>query len=115
MKEKIINFIGKEHNLKTKDSYKITELLFNRTILDMERYSNDENVVLQPSEYLFFVKDTSYDGDLNNKLSLVIICKDDGYVVNNNIKFNSLEIMENKIIIYRIENNKRKESYYWFK
>jgi len=100
--------------MKTKDSYEITNLLFNKTILDMEGYSDNEND-FQPSEYLFFVKDTHYEGDLNNKLSLIIICKEDGYVVNNNFKFNSLEVKDNKIIIYRMENNKRKESYYWFK
>lgn len=100
--------------MKTKDSGEITNLLFNKTILDMEEFSNDENE-FQPSEYLFFVKDTSYDGELNNKLSLIIICKKNGYVVNNNFKFNSLEVKDNKITIYRMENNKRKESYYWFK
>lgn len=100
--------------MKTRDSYEITDLLFNKTILDMDDYG-DKDAQLQPSEYLFFVKDTSYDGDLNNKLSLIIICKDNGYVVNNNFKFNSLEIKGNKIIIYSMENNKRKESYYWFK
>jgi hypothetical protein len=100
--------------MKTKDSCEITDLLFNKTILDMEGYSDGEND-FQPSEYLLFVKDTSYEGDLNNKLSLVIISKYNGYVVNNNFKFNSLEVDGRKIIIYRIENNKRKESYYWFK
>jgi hypothetical protein len=100
--------------MKTKDSYEITDLLFNKTILDMEGYSNGENE-FQPSEYIFFVKDTHYDGDLNNKLSLIIIDKDTGYVVNNNFKFNSLEVIDRKITIYRMENNKRKESYYWFK
>jgi hypothetical protein len=99
--------------LKTKDSYEITDLFFNKTILDMEGYSNGEEI--QPSEYIFFVKDTYYDGDLNNKLSLIIIDKDTGYVVNNNFKFNSLEVLDRKITIYRIEDNKRKESYYWFK
>lgn len=54
--------------MKTKDSYEITDLLFNKTILDMEGYSDDENV-FQPSEYLLFVKDTHYEGDLNNKLN----------------------------------------------
>jgi hypothetical protein len=100
--------------MKTKDSYEITDLLFNKTILDMENYTDDENE-FQPSEYILFVKDTHYEGDLNNKLSLIIIDKDTGYVVNNNFKFNSLEIVDRKITIYRIENNKRKESYYWFK
>jgi len=100
--------------MKTKDSYEITDLLFNKTILDMENYTDDENE-FQPSEYILFVKDTHYEGDLNNKLSLIIIDKDTGYVVNNNFKFNSLEIVDRKITIYIIENNKRKEIYYWFK
>ena len=98
--------------MKTKDSHEITDLLFNKTILDMEEYDEDG---LQPSELMLFVKDTHYEGDLNNKLSLIIIDKNTGYVVNNNFKFNSLEIDGNKIIIYRMVNNKRKESYYWFK
>ena len=96
--------------MRVKKVYEITDLLFNKTVLDIEDSEN-----FQPSEYILFVKDTSYEGDLNNKLSLIIISKDDGYVVNNNFKFNSLEVIGNKIIIYRIENNKRKESYYWFK
>lgn len=100
--------------MKTKDSYEITDLLFNKTVLDMEGYSNDENE-FQPSEYLLFVKDTHYEGDLNNKLTLIIISKNDGYVVNNNFKFNSLEVNDRKIIIYRMENNKRKKTYFWFK
>jgi len=99
--------------MKTKDSYEITDLLFNKTILDMEGYSNGEDS--HPSEYIFFVKDTHYESDLNNKLSLIIIDKDTGYVVNNNFKFNSLEVVDRKIIIYRMVDNKRKESYYWFK
>jgi len=103
--------------MKTKDSYEITDLLFNKTILDMEENSDGE---YQPSEYLLFVKDTftsvyHYDGDLNNKLSLIIIDKNTGYVVNNDFKFNSLEVIDKKITIYRMEDNKRKESYYWFK
>jgi len=101
-----------DKDMKTKCSHEITDLLFNRTILDMEGYSKG---AIQPSEYIFFVKDTSYDGDLNNKLSLIIVDKDSGYVVNNNLKFNSLEVKDRKIIIYRMENNKRRESYYWFK
>ena len=100
--------------MKTKDSDKITDILFNKTILDMDGYSEDKNT-LQPSEYLLFVKDTYYDGDLNNKLSLVIISKNDGYVVNNNLKFNSLEIIDNKLIFYTMINSKRKEIHYWFK
>ena len=99
--------------MKTKDSTEITDRLFNKTILDMEGYSDNINE-FQPSQYLFFVKDIHYEGDLKNKLSLIIIAKDSGYVVNNNFKFNSMEFDDRKIIIYRIENNKRKESYYWF-
>jgi hypothetical protein len=100
--------------MNTKDSQLITDLLFNKTILDLEQYGSDS------SEYLFFVKDTNsvplggYE-DLNNKLTLIIVCKENGYVVNNNFKFNSLKIEDNKITIYRMVDNKRKESYYWLK
>ena len=92
--------------MKLKDSSDITKLLYNKTILDSDS---------QPSELLFFVKDTHYDGELDNKLSLIIVVKHSGYVVNNNFKFNSIEISDKKITIYRMEDNKRKESYYWFK
>ena len=64
---------------------------------------------------LTFIEATNNLNDLNNKLSLIIVDKDSGYVVNNNLKFNSLEVKDRKIIIYRMENNKRRESYYWFK
>jgi GTPase involved in cell partitioning and DNA repair len=84
--------------------------LFNKTILDLPESTND----LIPSEYLLFVKDTSYEDDLNNKLTLIIINKANGYVVNNNFKFNSIEI-DNKINIYTIINNKRQKSEYLFK
>ena len=100
--------------MKTKDSDKITDILFNKTILDMDGYPEDKNA-LQPSEYLLFVKDTYYNGDLNNKLSLIIIDKNDGYVVNNNLKFNSLEVIDNKLIFYTMINSKRREIHYWFK
>jgi hypothetical protein len=75
---------------------------------------SDNEEEFQPSELLLFVKNTDYEGDLNNKLSLIIVDKNSGYVVNNKFKFNSLEINDRKIIIYRMQNNKRKESYYWF-
>lgn len=95
--------------MKLKNSEDITEKLFNKTILDMEKPTDS----FYPSEYLFFVKDTSFDNDLNNKLSLIIVDKNNGYVVNNNLKFNSLEIIDNKIVIYSIINNKRNEYIYW--
>ena len=95
--------------MKIKNDIEITEVLFNKTILDME-FDDDA------SEYLFYVKDTSsYETDLNNKLSLIIVDKNNGYVVNNDFKFNSIEIKERKIIIYVIVNNKRQEHIYWFK
>lgn len=98
--------------MKLKDSTDITEILYNKIVLDMNGEPNENWL---PSEYLLFVKDTSYDGDLNNKLSLIIIDAKNGYVVNNDFKFNSIEITDNKITIYRIEKNKRKEHNYWFK
>jgi hypothetical protein len=99
--------------MKVKDSYKITDLFFNKTILDLDPDLEDDS--FEASEYLFFVKDTNYEGDLNNKLTLIIISKDDGYVVNNNLKFNSIELNNNKITIYIMVGNKRKEIYYWLK
>jgi len=99
--------------MKIKDSYDITDMFFNKTILDLD--PNVTSVNFSPSEYLFFVKDTSYDGDLNNKLTLIIIDKDTGYVVNNILKFNSILIENKKITIYVMVNNKRTERYYWFK
>jgi hypothetical protein len=98
--------------MKLKDSVSITDSLFNKTILDMCDYSDND---FQPSELLFFVKDTRYDGDVNNKLSLIIVNKCNGYVVNNDFKFNSLEINDNEIIIYRMEGKNRTKSYYWIK
>lgn len=81
-----------------KNEIDITDVLFNNTILDMEH--KKEN--FSPSEYLFYVKNSSYDGDLNNKLSLIIIDKNDGYVVNNNFKFNSIEIKEKQLIFIQL-------------
>lgn len=108
----------------TKSSYEITNLLFNRVILDMEVpiYINGPGPngsydvsSGQPSEYILFVKDNSYyNGDLNNKLSLIIIEKNTGYVVNNNFIFNSLEVNDRKITIYRQESNKLEEFHWWF-
>jgi len=100
--------------MKLKDSSEITDLLYMKTIWDMEFCSDKEEDVLRPSELLLFVKDTHYEGDLHNKLSLIIVDKNSGYVVNNNFKFNSLGLDGRKITIYRMVNNKREESYYWF-
>lgn len=41
--------------------------------------------------------------------------KSSGYVVNNDLKFNSIEIVGDKISIYRIRDNKRLEMVYWIK
>ena len=97
--------------MKFKNADDITDIFFNKTITDMPRPSSN----FQPSEYLFFVKDTSYEGDLDNKMTLIIVDANDGYVVNNNFKFNSIEIDQQKIIIYYMVNNKRNMCNYWFK
>jgi hypothetical protein len=84
--------------MKIKDSVDITSFILNKTFLDMDSKKNTDDAIL-PSEYIFYVKDTSYDGDLNNKLSLIIIDKKSGYCVNNNLKFNSFEIIDDVVTI----------------
>lgn len=95
--------------MKLKTDSEITKALFGVTILD-----GDENSPYStPSEYWFFVKNTN--DDPKNKLSLIIVDKSSGYVVNNDLKFNSIEIVGDKISIYRIRDNNRLEMVYWIK
>jgi len=97
--------------MKIKCDYKVGKFLYGKTFLDLPEPKGN----LIPGEYLLFVKDTSFDGDMNNKLSLIIIYKNNGYCVNNNFKFNSFEVKGNMISIYIIHNNKRREINYWIK
>lgn len=97
--------------MKLKNANDISKILFNKTIKDLEHDTDD----FTASEYLFFVKDTSYDNDLNNKLSLIIVDKETGYVVNNDFKFKALKIKEKEITIYSYMGNKAIKIYYWLK
>jgi hypothetical protein len=95
--------------MKLKTDSEITKALFGITILD----GDGNSPYPTPSEYWFFVKNTN--DDPKNKLSLIIVDKSSGYVVNNDLKFNSIEIVDDKISIYRIRDNKRLEMVYWIK
>ncbi len=98
--------------MKTKNSSEISEQLLNQTFWDLESPTEK----FEPSELILFIKDTAYRGDVKNKLSLIIISQRDGYVVNNNFPFNSLEINERKYTFYYIApNEKRYEICYWLK
>lgn len=92
-----------------KSDFEITRTFFGKTILDGDLNSPYST----PSEYWFFVKKTGHD--LENKFSLVIVDSQSGYVVNNDLRFNSIEIEDRKIKIYRMANGKRSELIYWFK
>jgi hypothetical protein len=84
---------------KFKDSHEITKLLFEKTFLDVPHEDS-------ASEYMLFVKDmknTPNKVDDNNNLSLVIIDKNSGYVVNNDIPFNSLEMEDSSLKFYKTE------------
>ncbi len=96
--------------MKTKDCILLTELFFNKVVWDLIPDENHE-----PSSLLFFFKDVSFEGDLENKIAMIIVDADDGYVVNNNFKINSIEINEKEKTIYRMINKKRQSSKYWFK
>ena len=88
---------------KFKDSHEITKLLFGKTFSDTP--SEDS-----ASEYMLFVKDmknTPFKVADNNNLSLIIVDKNNGYVVNNDIPFNSLEVEEGLLKFYSMKGNKR--------
>jgi len=92
--------------MKTKDDIEITNLLFNKLLKDLN--TDEVSEMCSISNYILFVKDMSFLGDdLNNKLALIKIHADTGYVVNNNFRFNSLEVIDNKYIFYYMSNNKR--------
>ncbi len=93
--------------MKYKNSYDITDVLKGRTFGDLSKYK--EGGGLESSNYKLFCKDTSYEDENNpNKLSLIIVSMPEEYVVNNNLKFNSLIVENNEYNFYYIHNDKRK-------
>jgi hypothetical protein len=89
--------------------------LYNNTFLDIPII--DKSVDWSPSEYLLFVKNTTYDNNIN-KLSLIIVSKTNGYVVNNDFKFNSMIVDGNKYTFYTVDETKttmRTKTEYWVK
>ncbi len=76
--------------MKIKDGTTINELICGKIFDDIIKTDT-----LSPSKYKLYCKDTTYENNvLTNHNSLIIICENDDYVVNNNLKFKTLEIIE---------------------
>jgi hypothetical protein len=75
--------------IRIKDADEIRELIKDKIFADC--LSSD---TMAPSHYLLFIKDTHYLNEPHNNKTLIIIENDTKYVVNNDMRFNKLEITE---------------------